>query len=176
MKKTTFTTITLFCVIAQVFPQDSLNQQRIGIARINYIMLKLPEMKQIETELQEYQDQLKQMYNSKVKSYETKYNEYVNIAKSLSDDAAKNYESDLLNLQESIRRFENEAQYAFVERQTNLIKPAKQKVYNSITEVAEQYNYSLILNYEIDDIPIVLHYHDSLDISDMVLSRLGIEE
>lgn len=163
-------------IISQLTAQDTIQQYKIGIARINYIMMKLPEMKQIEAELLEFESQLKQMYQAKVNEYEKKFKYFDSKKDTLPQLDIKNLESDLINLKQSIINFENEAQYSFVQKQNSLINPIRKKVFNSINQLAEKHNYTLILNYDSDEFPVVLHYHPALDISDSVLSNLVIND
>ncbi len=176
MRKLIFLLSLPILLISEISAQDPTNHQKIGIARFNYIITKLPEMKSIETELLEFQEQLNQMYDSKVKAYELKYGEYQNKLNQLPEVAIKSFETDLIQMQESIKKFKIDAQYSLVDKQNNLMKPIRQKVFDSIDQIANEFRFSLILNYDIDELPVVLHYNDSLDISDTVLSRLGVEE
>lgn len=171
--------LSILCIISissVLNAQNSTDKLKIGIARVNYIVMKLPEMKEIEAQMKEFENQLQKIYSSKVKAFEDKYSLFISEQTSMTEVVKKNFEIELQKMQESILEYENEAQKSISLKQTRLLQPIQKKVFNSIEKVANQYNYNLILNYDVSGIPIVLHYTDTLDISAMVLSKLGVTD
>lgn len=175
---TKFITIILLSLfsINSAKSQDSTNCQKIGIARLNYIIMKMPEMKQIEAEIKEFRDQLAKIYQSKIEDYDNKYTKYLAMDESVPLVAKENMENELLSLQRSISDFQQEANLSIVRRENSLMQPLQQRVFNSINDVANELNFALILNDEISAIPVTLFYREYMDISDLVLSKIGVKE
>jgi outer membrane protein len=176
MKKSIVFLIVALSTTTIINAQESSSYQKIGIARVNFIMTKLPEMKGIEAQIKEFEEQLQKQYDSKVKDFEIKYNNYVTNGASMPDVVKKDLEIELQNMQQSIENYQQEAQVSIVRKQNSLLQPVQKKIFNSINEVANNLKFSLILNYDVSGIPVVLHYKDTFDISEQVLANLGVIE
>jgi outer membrane protein len=176
MKKSIVITAISLALFSLSYAQESSNNQKIGIARVNFILMQLPEMKEIEAQINEFEKQIQRQYTSKVKDYEVKYNSYVADAASMPDVVKKDLETELQSMKLSIEKFEQEAQVSIVRKQNSLLQPVQKKVFESIDAIADKYNYSLILNHDVSGMPVVLHFKDTFDISSQVLANLGVAD
>ncbi|MCG8309830.1 MAG: OmpH family outer membrane protein [Cytophagales bacterium] len=174
MKKSLFLLILCLSVSSTIQAQDTDKCQKIGIARVNFIMMKLPEMKEIEAQIKEFEEQIQKQYDSKVKDFELKYNNYIENGETMPEVVRKDLEIELNTMQKSIEDYQQQAQISIVRKQNSLLQPVQKKVFESIEQIANKFDFSLILNYDISGVPIVLHYKDTFDISNQVLANLGI--
>lgn len=101
--------------------QESEDCQKIGIARVNFIMRKLPEMKGIEAQIKEFEEQIQRQYDSKVKNFELKYDNYISNGTSIPDVVKRDLEIELQNMKLSIENYEQEAQVSIVRKQNSLL-------------------------------------------------------
>jgi outer membrane protein len=65
------------------------NPTKIGFADVEYIFSQMPEAKQIETELQTLQAQLKKQYDGKVAEFQKKLQEYQQFGATVPDAVRK---------------------------------------------------------------------------------------
>ncbi|MBK5278685.1 MAG: OmpH family outer membrane protein, partial [Bacteroidia bacterium] len=78
-------------------------------------------------------------------------------------------------LQESIQKFQQDAQTSLQTKQTSLMEPVFAKVGKAIEEVAKENDYSFIINPQLIGGGDILLYNDEkYNISTLVLKKLGI--
>jgi outer membrane protein len=152
---------------------------KIGYTNLEYILSLLPEAKQIESELQTYEKQLKSQMDSKVGEYEKKLQDYQKGISSglMSDVVRQDKEKELINLQNSIKDFEESAQASLQKKQVTLLEPVLDKIQKAIEKVAAANNYTYILSTHADyaGSAIILYAKNKdEDISNLVLKDLGV--
>ena len=84
----------------------------IGYADVDYILSQLPESKQVESELESYNNQLTNQIQAKYQEYQDKLAAYQKAIQQgmLPDERRKAIEKELSDLGNSIPQFEQEAQ------------------------------------------------------------------
>src|SRR5882672_5332721 len=90
--------------------QTTTPNQKIGHADFDYIFSQLPESKQIEIEMKTYGDQLQNQAKAKYAEYQTKMNAYTGLPSTTPDAIKKDKEAEITQLQESIQKFQQDAQ------------------------------------------------------------------
>ncbi len=150
---------------------------KIGYTNAEYILSNMPEAKEIEAELKEYEQQLSTQLESKTKDFETKFQEYQRNAENMIPEVRADKERELQSLQQSIQKFQQDAQVSMQRKQNELLQPAFEKIQNAIDEVAKSNGYTHVLNSGQPEvgITILLYARDEDNISDLVLRQLGIE-
>ena len=63
---------------------------KIGYTDVEYLLSQMPEMKQVQTELQTLQTQLKKQYDSKVAEFQKKLQEYQAFGATVPDAVKQN--------------------------------------------------------------------------------------
>jgi outer membrane protein len=147
---------------------------KIGFADVEYIFSQMPESKQIETELQTLQAQLKKQYDGKVAEFQKKLQEYQQYGATVPDAVKQNTERELQQLQQNIQKLEQDSQENLQRKQVQLMEPVYAKVSKSIDEVAKENGFNMIVNSQISGLDVVLYADDQADISDLVLKKMGI--
>jgi outer membrane protein len=166
--------------LAFIFIAFSSNAQtKIGYTNLDYLLSLMPEVKQIETELQAYEKQLTGQLESKYQEYQKKMEEYQKGVSSglMSDLVKQDKEKELVNLQNSIKEFEERAQQDLQKKQVTLLEPVYDKVQKTIDKVAAANGYTYILNTHADaggSAIILFAKNKDEDISNLVLKELGI--
>ena len=151
-------------------------QQKIGYTNIDYILVQLPEAKQIETELKATQSQYDNLLQQKSKDFEAKYKDYEANAKTLSDVLRADREKELQNLQSSIQEFQKNSQSSLQKKQDQLLAPVLEKIQKNINDVAKEHGYAYILNSDAGrgTAAILLVAPEDANISDLVLKKMGV--
>lgn len=170
MKKIVF----LFALSLVTLFSQAQTSTKIGFADVEYIFGQLPEAKQIETELQTLQAQLKKQYDAKVAEFQKKLEEYQAFGTTVPDAVRQNTERELQQLQQNIQKLEQESQENLQRKQVQLMEPVYTKVGKAIEDVAKEQGFNMIVNNQLSGLDVVLYADDSSDISDLVLKKLGV--
>ena len=166
----------LLCFGILCFPWNVHSQSRqgkIAYADLDYIFNKLPEAKQLETELKSLQGQLEAQLKNKYEEFRKKYEAYE--VKTLTMDELQKNRKELQLMQENLQKFEQECQITFQRKQKQLMDPVTQSIQKAISSVANESGYDFILNAGAGQNDLVLFAIERADISDLVLQKLGVE-
>ncbi len=147
---------------------------KVGYADVDYIFNQMPESKQIESELKSLQTQLKNQIDGKYQEFQKKLQEYNANINNMIDAVKANTERELQQMQQNIEKLQQDAQVTVQNKNNALMEPVFKKVGDAIKAVAEENGYSLILSQQIGGLDVVLHADDKLDVSDLVLKKLGV--
>lgn len=158
--------------------QAQSSELKIGYTNVDYILSKLPELKQIESELKTHEEQLGAQLQSKMKDFEEKYKAFGDLAQEGNVDPVilNDKQTELQNLQSSIQKFQQEAEQSLQKKQQELLDPAYKKIQSSIDAVAKENGYTHIFANRNAGAPILLYAQEKDDISSLVLAKLGISE
>jgi outer membrane protein len=147
---------------------------KVGYADVDYIFSQMPEAKQIDTELKSTQAQLKTQIEGKASEFQKKLADYQANASTMLDPVRVNTERELQQLQQNLEKLQQDAQTTIQSKQTQLMDPVYKKVGKAIEETAKDNGYSFILNQQIGGLDVILYGDEHMDISDLVLKKLGI--
>ena len=147
---------------------------KIGYTDVQYVLARMPESKQIESELKTYNDQLAAQLKSKSTEFETKVKAYQQGGPTMTDVVKADKEKELQSMQQSIQEFQRNAEQSLQQKQQTLLKPALDKLQKNIDAVAEENGYTYVFNSDGGGSPLLLHAPKDGDISDLVLKKMGI--
>lgn len=165
--------LLLFCAFAVSAQAQEI--QKIGYADWEYIFSQLPEFKQIDSELKTHGTQLENQLKAKYADYETKVKAYQGMPATTPDAIRADKERELQGLQESIQKFQQDAQTSLQNKQTALMDPVFKKVGKAIEDVAKENGYAFIMAPQVMNGGDVLLYSDEkYNVSNLVLKKLGI--
>lgn len=149
--------------------------QKIGYADWDRIFNEMPEFKQIDSELKAHRTQLESQMDAKQKDFQAKYDAFTKLAPTTPDAVRADKQRELENLQESIQKFQQDAQTSFENKRNSLMEPVFTKVGKAIEETAKENGFTFIINPQLLGGGDILLYSDSkYDISDLVLKKLGV--
>jgi len=94
--------VLIFLLTAFAFNAKS--QIKIGYTNAEFILSFMPEAKQIEAELKDYQQQLSTQLDSKMKEFQEKAAAYQRDAPNMIPEVRADKEQELQNLQQSIQK------------------------------------------------------------------------
>jgi outer membrane protein len=170
--------IFLGCVSAASYAQTQPQQpvvQKIGYADWDYIFSLMPEFKQIESDLKTFGSQLENQLKAKSQELEAKYKAYQAMPATTPDAIKADKERELQGMQESIQKFQQDAQSSMQNKQTTIMAPIYTKVGKAIEDVAKENGFSFIMAPQIASGGDILLYSDEkYDISALVLKKLGV--
>ena len=155
------------------------NAQQFGRVDLTAIIPNMPEYQEADKNLAEYgkdlQDQLEQMqveFNQKLADYQKNANIY-------SDAIRQTKESELQQLDQRLREFQQIAYQDLQKKQNELMAPIIEKANNAVNAVAKEGGYIAIFNTEGDMAASAgLAYFDPeqlTNITEAVAKKLGVE-
>lgn len=139
-------TLFLFLFCAVVVTTQAQETQKIGYADWQYIFSQLPEYKQIENELKTHGTQLENQLKAKSQEMEAKYKAYQGMPATTPDAIRADKERELQAMQESIQKFQQDAQTSLQTKQGSLMDPVIKKVGKAIEETAKENGFAFIIN------------------------------
>jgi len=166
-------TLSIFC-LTLVSVNAQTVAQKIGYTNVDFILGKLPEAQQIESELKTHEEQLGAQLQSKMKEFEEKYKSFMETQESLAPVIRDDKQTELQTLQTNIQKFQQEAEKSLQQKQLELLQPAYEKIQNSIEVVAKENGYTHIFSKDAGGMPILLFATEQDDISNLVLANLGV--
>jgi outer membrane protein len=147
---------------------------KIGYTDVQYVLARMPESKQIESDLKTYNSQLENQLKSKTAELEAKYKTYQAGEATMTDIVKADKQKEMQAMQQSIQEFQRSAEQSLQQKQQTLLKPALDKLQKNIDLVAEESGYTYVFNSDAGGSPLLLHAPKDGDISDLVLKKMGI--
>lgn len=146
-------------------------QQKFGHVDTESLFYAMPEVKSIQTQLQnkskEYENQLNTLYTQ----YDNLLNDIQTNGGSYMQAVLEQKYKDAYALEERITTLQNKAQEDLANLEAKLLQPVEQKAYNAIQKVASANGYTYVLD---SSLGVFLVLPDSDDLTNMVKSELGI--
>ncbi len=163
--------IALFCFGFVANAQDL----KIGYTNVEYIMSLMPEMEQIDADIQDYSNQLGQQMQTKRQNFEQQAQAFQQTAETMTEEAMNTRRQELMTMQQELQKFESDAQASYSRKLQELLEPVQTKVYNAINTVAAENNYSHVLSESAGQAPVLLYTKEEDPFTTLVLSKLGLE-
>lgn len=154
---------------------------KIGHTSFEAIVLSMPEMEGINSELMDYQSKLEAQIKQKEQTIEGLYAELSQLVQT-EGPAVQNTQGFLEkkkvfdDLQKSLQEFEQQSQQALGNKQNTLMSPVYLKVQSAVEEVRKELGFNLILNSALlsSGGRVVVAGDEELDITEKVFEKLGV--
>jgi outer membrane protein len=171
MKKILFILLVLSTSLLSVasFAQDK--ALKIGYTNANYIFSLSPRSKEIESDLKTRSIQLKKEIEKKEEEFRAKYEDYDKNKGNMSTAIRQSKEDELRSAEQNIMNLRQNAEQEIKTKSDELIAPESDRIAKAIKEVATENSFTYVLN---GDPQIMLYGAESLNITDLVLKKLGI--
>jgi len=152
------------------FAQTSEPAVKIGYANVEEILSKMPERASMQKELEMYGQKLQEQFATKENEYNTKLQAYQKGATTMDKVVREDKERELVNLEQSMQKFQYDAQMSLREKEQSLIQPVLVKIENAIKEVAKENGYLYILSEQA-----ILEGPENGNINNLVFKKLGVD-
>lgn len=147
-------------------------QSKVGTIDADYILAQMPEMEQVNQNLQEYSNTLKA-------EAEKSFTEYQNLIKNYQDSTAiytpvqkEKREQNILALENKISGFQQKATLMIQMKRNELTQPLYQKINGAMLEVIAEEGFTQILH---SGGAALAYSAEEFDITLKVLDKMGIE-
>ena len=148
--------------------------RRIGYANLEYIMQRLPEMKEIDSNLNSTQTQLRNQIQAKSDQLKKQYEQFTSAAPTMVDTVRMRGEQQLREGLAQLEQMQQDAQVTLQNKQKLLMAPLYLKVNNAISQVAKENGFDVIFTDKVGGVDLLLYKNEQLDISDLVLAKFGV--
>lgn len=169
--KVILSAVALLCVGFAAQAQDV----KIGYTNVEFIMDLMPEMEQIGADIQDYQTQLQTNIQTKSADFQQQYQTYQQAAQTMTEEARTAKEQELRTLDESLQKYQQDAQVSYQRKLGELLSPVQTKVINAINAVAAENNYTHIFAESAGQAPVLLYTKEEDKFTELVLTKLGLE-
>lgn len=143
---------------------------RFGFLAVDRVVVLMPEIDAIRSELSDFENQLLSQLKVKMDVFQTKLSEYQNQAENLPEATRLERKQELESSDADIQKFRADAQQAVSNKEIKLMQPVYAKVQTAIEEVAKANGLTQIFRAE------TLLYNDSaIDIFDLMVKHLELK-
>lgn len=145
----------------------------IGLASGSHILNQIPEANKVRAQLDSFKTVLDKQLQVKINELQQKQQAYELEKETLVDIVRADREAELGALQESIIKFQQSAQEAYLERESELMRPILNDFHVALSSVAADYEYTHIFNVDAaNGSSLLLYAHNTTRVDSLVLSQM----
>ncbi len=163
-----------YIIIAVVMMgMSTLHAQKFGYINTAELIQSIPEVKEANSNIETFRNQLQKKGQDMIKSLQTKY-AALEKKRDRGELSPKQIEEEAMKLgeeEQQIRVFDQESQQKIVKKSEDLLQPLRTKIQEAIDQVAAENNFVYIFDYSTG---FVLYADDSTDVSTLVRAKLGM--
>jgi outer membrane protein len=167
--------LAIVAVVLMAASQINTDPKKFGYVNSMEILSMMPEMKDVQTQLEAYGAELDKEYQTMVEEYQKKAKEYQDgiEKKTLSETMQKLKYEELMDMEKRLQNTQQAFEQELVEKQEKLMSPLADRITNAIKDIAKEKQ----LGYVFDTSKGMLLYADELDnITVDVKTKLGIKD
>ena len=159
---------------AALFVMNGFVSAQVKIAHVNTaeILDAMPDKAKAEKDLETYYGELEKQMQVMIKEYETKAQDYQANQATMSNLVKQSKEKEIMDLQERISAFQNNAESAFDDKKLELLAPLIEKVQEAVNAVGKEKSFTYVLDKAVG--AVVYIGDDAIDITPMVKTKLGL--
>lgn len=165
----------LLITMAMILSGSSLFAQKTAYVNTEIIFKGLQEYKSAISAIDKFAEEAQQKIDAEYKQIETLYNNYQRIKATLTSTERTRYEEEIISKERTIKKYQEDIfgnNGELMKRRIELIKPIQDKVFNIIKQIAETKQFDAVV--DVANNPNVVYYSKHVDITNEVLSKLGI--
>lgn len=147
-------------------------QTKIGYLSFNDLVVSMPQYKDIQGQMQTYNQQFTDELQAMSKEGQDKLAAYDSKKATMTDAERSRAEGELQDIQNRITTEQNKAQQAVQAKQNELFKPLVDKLKEAISQVAKEKGYTYVIDSSTADLLIVSPPSD--DLLAAVKTKLGV--
>lgn len=160
-----FLKIAVFLIGLTTFAQG-----KVGAVDVDYILSNMPEMNNVQEQLQIYGSQLDLDLTKKVDEYKILATEYKAGEATFTDEQKMEKQNVLRNLDNDIGKFQQNGAKLMEIKQQEFLKPLYQKIGKALEKVAKAEGYTQVMQTTAD----MVYLDPEYDLTGPILSEMGI--
>ncbi|MEI6749032.1 MAG: OmpH family outer membrane protein [Bacteroidales bacterium] len=166
--------IKIFAVIAfaaMSFTVSAQKNQKFGHVDFAKLYAAMPGQDSVKAKMQDYMKSIQDQYAAMQTEYESKVNDYTANKETMSGIIKQTKEKEIGDLQDRMQAFQNSAQQAMSDKETELTAPIIEKAKTAVKEVAKEGGYTYVFN---STEGLLLYAEPNDDIMALVKKKLGL--
>ncbi|PKP25024.1 MAG: outer membrane chaperone Skp [Bacteroidetes bacterium HGW-Bacteroidetes-2] len=161
-----------FLISLVVISMTGFSQSKVGTVDVDYILSKMPELKQVSEAMTEYGTGLDKQFKEKMTAYQAILDGYNNSTETFTDAQVKERQGELYALEQEITKFQQNAVQLIRIKEDELKRPLYQNIAQSLEKIAKAENYTQVLS--LTDNNTVIYIDPNFDLTLSILKDLGI--
>jgi outer membrane protein len=151
-------------------------QSRVGYVDPEFLLLQMPEARQIRSELERQAEQDQRALQQLGQQLQQKATEYEQSASLLSDAARQTREQEIVQLQQSLQTQQQQKLQALQQREAQMLQPVFDKFNDAVSAIAEEMNLTFVMASSVNGGAVLLYADNdnAVDLTEPVAARLGI--
>jgi outer membrane protein len=163
--------LKLFVVALFVaFSVQTQAQDKIGHINFDELVAQMPGQDSINKALENFVAGLESQVQAMQTELEAKYADYQSNQATMSEIIRQTKEKEIMDLQQRMEAFNQQAQYEIQNKQFELSQPLLNKAQKAIEDVAKENGFTYIINGNVQ----ILLYANGTDIMPLVKTKLGL--
>jgi outer membrane protein len=151
----------------------SIAQTKVGTIDSEYIISLMPETKIVLEKSQAYGAKLDSSFSIKVNEFQIKLKDFQENQATLSDLMKKTKNKELAEMEDDIKKYQQNGSQLLKLRQNELMRPLYNKLSEAIREVSKANKFTQVLTITGNQFAYI---DDAFDITGQVMNKLGIKE
>ncbi len=165
----------MVAVVCLPIGNSALAQLKFGYTDAQLVVAQMSEYRETLQQLQALAESSQLEYQQLIQKYQEKLTDYQKKQALLSDAARATREQELTNMEREIQQFLATKEQELEQKEAELMNPLLERVQNAINEVAAEQSLDLVINAQAAGAPVLLYADESMDITETVMARLGIQ-
>lgn len=162
----------LFVISIVLISASSMAQSKIGTIDAEYIISQMPEMNQVNQDLETYGSELQTDMENNIKEYEALVKVYQEGNKDFTDEDKRTKENEIISLENDIKGFRQKANVMMQMKRSELTEPLYGKVNEAMITVISEEGFTHILHAGSNDLAFSA---EESDITGKVIEKLGLQ-
>ncbi|MCM1109705.1 MAG: OmpH family outer membrane protein [Clostridium sp.] len=160
----------ILLAIMIAIPSMLFAQGKFGVVNTQEIVLSMPEMKEVQTQLEAASQKYQTEFDNLQAEYNKKFEEFQKMEESTPQAIKERRMQDIQDLAQKIEEFRNNATQDLNRQQQALTAPVQEKVMNALNAVGSEGNFTMIF----ENLMPVYTGSDVVDVTPAVKQKLGI--
>ncbi|MCE7995626.1 MAG: OmpH family outer membrane protein [Roseivirga sp.] len=144
--------------------------QKVGYLAVDRVLILMPEMDAIRSELQDFQGKINSQIQVKYETIQNKVKDYETLVGGLDQEAILARERELESLDRDLQKYRLDAQQASAQKENKLMEPVYKRIQEAIDAVAKDEGFGRVFRAET-----MLYIGNAVDIFESVLKKLEID-
>lgn len=149
----------------------AVSQSKVGTVDIDFILSKMPELPEVQKQIEEYGKELDTEFNTNLEAYNALVKEYTEGEVGFTIAQKKTKQEEIVKAEDELNKFQQNGSKLINLKRDELLRPLYQKIGISLEKIAEAESYTQVI--QLDNS--VVYADNNYDITLKILEDLGIK-
>jgi len=156
--------------IVFLFSFQLFSQSKVGTIDVEYILAKMPELAQVETDVNAYGKELEGQAKVKFDTYQVLIKEYQEKESSFTEADKLAKQNEIIDLEKEMQQFRQNSTTLIQIRQNELLQPLYKKIGGVLETIAGEQGFTQIFTIN----NTIAYLDPKLDLTIVIMEKLGI--